>query len=398
MNCFARACERRSLRNLTVPENMLEIAFWSAVALVVYAYVGYPMLLAVVATVRGRPVAKANVTPRVSFIITAYNEESRIRQKVENTLRQRYPKDRFEVIVASDGSSDGTDDIVRSYASRRVRLVRGADRKGKEAAQQLAVAAATGEVLVFSDVATLLEPRGVARIVRAFADPTVGCVSSVDQAVDTNGHASGEGLYVRYEMLLRRLETRAGSVVGLSGSCFAVRREVCGDWATDVPSDFNTVLCAVRMGLRGVVDGDSVGSYTTLTEGSKEFDRKVRTILRGIPVVTKNLSMLNPFRYGLFAWQLFSHKLCRWLAPVATLVAFGANAGLATTSAFYLALFIGQCGFYAIGVVGLFGRIVSRGALLRIPAFFVLVTLSTLHAWYRYVRGDRIMMWAPSER
>jgi hypothetical protein len=199
-------------------------------------------------------------------------------------------------------------------------------------------------------------------------------------------------------MLLRRLETKAGSVVGLSGSCFAVRRDVCGEWATDAPSDFNTLLCAVRLGLRGVVDGDSVGYYKTLTDGSKEFERKVRTILRGIPVVMRNLPMLNPLRYGMFAWQLFSHKLCRWLAPVATLIAFVANAGLATTSTLYLALFIAQCGFYTMGVIGLFGHIVSMRARLRIPAFFVLVTLSTLQAWYRYVRGDRIMMWAPSER
>jgi len=378
--------------------SLLEIIFWSCIVLVAYAYVGYPLVLMAVAALRNSTVAKADVTPWVSFIVTAYNEEGRIREKLENTLRLQYPHNRFEVIVASDSSSDRTDSIVTSYAGRGVRLVRTTERRGKEAAQQLAVAVAAGDVLVFSDVATALATDGVRRIVRAFADPTVGCVSSVDQAVDGTGRPSGEGLYVKYEMLLRRLETKAGSVVGLSGSCFAVRRDVCREWATDVPSDFNTVLCAVRLGLRGVVDGDSVGSYKTLTDGSKEFERKVRTILRGIPVVTRNLSMLNPFRYGLFAWQLFSHKLCRWLAPVATLVAFVANAGLATTSALYLALFVVQCGFYAMGGVGLFGQIVSRRALLRVPAFFVLVTLSTLHAWYRYVRGDRILMWAPSER
>src|SRR5256885_9276283 len=127
-------------------------------------------------------------------------------------------------------------------------------------------------------------------------------------------------------MLQRRLETRAGSVVGVSGSCFAVRRELCREWATDIPSDFNIVLCAVRLGFRGVVDVDSVGYYRTVGDGSREFDRKVRTILRGIPVVTRNVVMLNPLRYGLFSWQLFSHKLCRWVAPVATLSAFATNA------------------------------------------------------------------------
>lgn len=377
---------------------MLEITFWSSVILVIYAYVGYPVLLAVVAAVRNRTVTKDCVTPRVSFIITAYNEESRIREKLENTLRQEYPTNCFEVIVASDGSSDRTNDIVSSYASRGVRLVRGSERKGKEAAQKLAVAETSGDVLVFSDVATLLAPDGVSLVVRAFADHTVGCVSSVDHAIDGDGKPTGEGLFVNYEMLLRRLETKAGSVVGLSGSCFAVRREVCREWATDLQSDFNTLLCAVRIGLRGVVDCETVGYYRTLADGSKEFERKVRTVLRGISVVMRNLSMLNPLRYGLFAWQLFSHKLCRWLAPVATLIAFGASACLTTASTLYLALFVVQCGFYAMGVAGLFSQIVSRQALLRIPTFFVLVTLSTLHAWYRYLRGDRILMWAPSER
>lgn len=377
---------------------MLEIAFWSSLSIIVYAYVGYPVLLAVVATLRNRTVAMDTVTPRVSFIITAHNEERRIREKLENTIHQEYPKDRFEVIVASDGSSDRTDDIVRSYAPRGVRLVPAPERKGKEAAQKRAVAVASGDVLVFSDVATLLAPDGVSRIVRAFADHTVGCVSSVDHTIDEDGKPSGEGLYVKYEMLLRWLETKAGSVVGLSGSFFAVRREVCREWATDAQSDFNTLLCAVRMGLRGVVDCDSVGYYRTLADGSKEFERKVRTVLRGISVVMRNLSMLNPFQYGLFSWQLFSHKLCRWLAPVATLIAFGVNAGLTTESTLYLALFVVQCGFYVLGVAGLFSQVLSRQVLLRTPAFFVLVTVSTLHAWYRYARGERIMMWAPSER
>jgi Glycosyl transferase family 2 len=375
----------------------VRIVFWISVAVVVYAYIGYPIVLSLVALVRRRGVAKADVTPTVTFIITVHNEAGRIREKLENTLAQHYPADRLEIIVASDGSTDQTDQIVAGYASLGVRLIRAAERRGKEAAQKLAVAAASGEVLVFSDAATMLAMDGVRRIVRAFADRTVGCVSSVDHAVDAAGRRGGEGLYVRYEMLLRRLETRVGSVVGLSGSCFAVRREVCREWATDIPSDFNTVLSAVRLGLRGVSDADSVGYYQTLTDGSKEFDRKVRTVLRGIPVLTRNLVMLNPLRYGLFSWQLFSHKLCRWLAPVATVVAFVTNAALAPTSPFWLALFVTQCGFYAIGIAGLC-RVAWTSGWARIPTFFVLVTASTVHAWYRYMRGDRIMMWAPSER
>jgi cellulose synthase/poly-beta-1,6-N-acetylglucosamine synthase-like glycosyltransferase len=162
-----------------------ELTFWCSVALLFYAYFGYPCALLGLAVLRDRRVKRRNVTPRVSFIIAAHNEEARIRSKIENTLNQDYPADRCEVIVASDCSTDGTDDIVRAYADR-VRLVRAHERTGKEAAQQLAVQAASGEVLVFSDVSTALAPDAVSTIVTNFSDPSVGCVSSIDRFIDAD--------------------------------------------------------------------------------------------------------------------------------------------------------------------------------------------------------------------
>src|SRR6185295_13345424 len=272
---------------------------------------------------RDRAVRRANITPLVSFIITAYNEERRLRAKIENTLSQAYPASRLEIIVASDGSTDSTDAIARAFGDR-VRLVRAAERQGKEAAQQLAVEAAAGEILVFSDVATALAPDGVASIVANFADPTVGCVSSVDRFVDAGGRPSGEGAYVRYEMFLRALETRANTLVGLSGSFFAARRDVCRNWAADRQSDFSTLLNAVDLGLRGVLDTRTAGYYRNIVDGRRESQRKTRTVVRGIAVLARNARMLNPFRYGLFAWQLASHKLCRWPVPFAMIGAAAA--------------------------------------------------------------------------
>src|SRR5438128_6039987 len=176
---------------------MAEVAFWSSVALVLYAHLGYPLALMALSLIRNRPVETGTVTPLVSFIIAAHNEGRRIRGKIENTLGQKYPAASLEIIVASDCSTDGTDEIVGSY-SDRVRLVRAPERRGKEAAQQLAVEAASGEILVFSDVATALAADGVSSIVRNFADPTVGCVSSVDRFIDPDGWIPGEGAYARY--------------------------------------------------------------------------------------------------------------------------------------------------------------------------------------------------------
>ena len=156
---------------LLAPCTMLtELIFWFSLFFIFYAYFGYPLLLMAISLYRNQNVKKGGITPSVSFIITAYNEEKRIREKIENTLAQGYPKDRLEIIVASDCSNDRTDEIVKSYISNGVKLVRSPERKGKEAAQKLAVENAGGEILIFSDVATILKPDGISNIVKNFTD------------------------------------------------------------------------------------------------------------------------------------------------------------------------------------------------------------------------------------
>ncbi len=372
---------------------MVELVFWSSVALVLYAYLGYPCALIALSRVRHRPVRKGTAIPDVSFIITAHNEASRIAEKIENTLGQNYPARNLEIIVASDCSTDETDEIVVRYLPR-VRLVRAWERKGKEAAQRLAIETSSGDILIFSDVATALAPEGVGTIVQNFSDPTVGCVSSVDRFVDADGRTSGEGAYVRYEMLLRTLETRVNGLVGLSGSFFAARRNVCSRWADGRQSDFSVLLNAVEMGFRGVLDPQSAGYYRNITDQGREFERKIRTVVRGFAVLASNARMLNPFRFGLFAWQLASHKLCRWLVPFGMVGALLSNALLASGSTFYATLLAGQAAFYGAALGGLW----SDRRILRLPSFLVLANLAVLAAWFRYIRGDRMIVWKPSER
>jgi glycosyltransferase involved in cell wall biosynthesis len=383
---------------------MVEFIFWSAILFIFYSYFGYPLVLWVISLFKNRSVKKGDIVPMVSFIITAYNEEKRIRDKIENTLKQDYTKDKFEIIVASDCSADRTDEIVKSYNSEGVKLVRALERKGKENAQKYAVETASGEILIFSDVATILQLDGIANIVKNFNDPTVGCVSSVDKFIDKDGTISGEGAYVRYEMFLRNLETKVNTLVGLSGSFFAARREVCQNWSTDLQSDFYTLLNAVKKGLRGISDPKSIGYYKNIVDEKKEFERKVRTVLRGLSVLMKSLSMLNPFKYGLFSWQIFSHKLCRWLVPFAMIVAFVSNVFLiansysisTSTSILYICAFISQLIFYVVALLGIYNSFTK--SFLKIPSFFVLVNLSILYAWFRYFKGEHLVRWNPSER
>jgi len=377
---------------------LIEIIFWISVVFVFYAYFGYPIILASISTFKNHPIKKENIRPSVSIIIAVYNEEKRIKGKIENTLIQEYPRDRYEVIVASDCSSDKTDEIVQSYGCNGVKLVRTPERTGKETAQKHAIDIARGDILVFSDVATVLQPDAVSRIVKNFNDETVGCVSSIDRFMDTEGRISGEGTYVKYEMLLRALEAKVNTLVGLSGSFFAARKEVCFNWATDLPSDFNTVINSVKAGLRGVLDHESAGYYANIMDEKNEFTRKVRTVLRGISVLMKNLELLNCFRYGLFSWQLFSHKLCRWLVPFALVGGLFSNLILIAHSRMYLCIFICQCMFYALAITGIRTTLLSNFKTLKIPTFFVVVNLSIVNAWYRYLRGERIVSWEPSKR
>ncbi|MGQ0665548.1 MAG: glycosyltransferase family 2 protein [Nitrospiraceae bacterium] len=380
---------------------MTEVIFWAAAGFVIYAYVGYPTILFLLSMLGKLPVRRDDITPPVSFIITAHNEEKRIQQKIENSLEQDYPKDRLEIIVASDCSTDRTDEIAMSYGAQEVRLIRATERRGKEHAQKLAVDQASGGIIIFSDVATILSKDGIRNIVKNFHDPSVGCVSSIDQVINNDGKISGEGAYVRYEMFLRGLESRVNSVVGLSGSFFAARREVCRVWNEDLQSDFNTLLNSVDMGLRGVSDPDSIGYYRNVSDEREEYGRKLRTLVRGMNVLGRRLPLLNPFKYGMFSWQLFSHKVCRWMVPFAMISAVLSNAALISSSSLYGAVFIAQMVFYMSAFVGLQFRSQSRicsRSLFRIPAFFLLSNLSILHAWFRFVSGEKIVSWEPSRR
>ncbi len=228
---------------------VLRLLFWVSVAGTVYAYVGYPLLLLLLARIRPRPVQAAEITPNISLIITVHNAGRTIASKLENTLALDYPRDRLEILVASDASTDDTDRLAAAYAGRGVTLCRAPSRGGKTAAQNLACRAACGDVLVFSDATTVLPGDALRAIVRPFADPTIGLVSGEDATLaGEHAVATGEGLYVRYDMWVRRLESLSGSLVGASGCFYAVRRELRSELSKDLVEDFATPLLIVQAG------------------------------------------------------------------------------------------------------------------------------------------------------
>lgn len=377
---------------------MLTIVFAGSVFLIFWAYFGYPLSLGVLSLFRSRGVERAQFLPLITLIITVHNEQKQIRAKLENTLAMDYPRDRLQVLIASDGSTDATNAIVSEYSKHGIELYEVSNRGGKENAQKEAVGMARGEIIAFSDVSTSIAVDGLKAMAANFADPSIGCVSSVDRIIGPDGKPCGEGFYVRYEMWLRGLESQVNSLVGLSGSFFAARREVCADFSAEMQSDFRTVLNSMKLGLRGISDPAVIGFYPDISNSKKEFDRKVRTVLRGMTVFFRNLEFLNPFRYGLFSYQYFCHKLLRWLVPLFLLVALGANIFLGLESTYYAYILLGHCCFYALALWSLLQKEPPEHPLFKIPMYFIMANMAIATAWLRYFTGHRMVMWAPTER
>jgi cellulose synthase/poly-beta-1,6-N-acetylglucosamine synthase-like glycosyltransferase len=378
---------------------MIEAFFWLCLLLSVYSYFLYPLLLAVLHAGWRRPapqVAAPAAAIPLTVVVTAYNEQARIRAKIDNTLALDFPG--LEMIVASDCSSDATDSIVREYAARGVQLVRAPERLGKENAQLHAIRAARGEVLVFSDVATQIPPDALRTLVEYFRNPGIGAVSSEDRFITAAGSVAGEGAYVRYEMWLRRMESDLAGLVGLSGSFFAARKSVCAQWDIHAPSDFNTALNCARVGLRAVTAPDVLGYYRDLADPQKEYQRKVRTVLRGMTAVARHPDVLNIFRFGLFAWQVWSHKIMRWLVPWFLLLSFVTNLLLLGVRPLYTAILLGQLAFYGAALLAHVSESAKRNGVVRIIYFFVQANVAVADALRRLLTGKRMTTWQPSAR
>jgi len=378
----------------------MKILFYFSAILCAYSYFIYPVLLKLLPVRKFFKKTDNDNTdlPRLCLIITAHNEESRIREKLDNTLQIDYPKDRLEIIVASDFSTDDTDSIVVSYHSRGVRLVRADEHKGKEYAQLCAIRQSKGDILVFSDVATRIPTEALRLLAYQFADEKVGALSSEDQFISNDGRVVGEGAYVKYEMWLRRLESDRAGLVGLSGSFFAARREVCEQWDIYSPSDFNTGLNCARQGLVAITSPDVIGIYTDVKDPGLEYRRKVRTVIRGITAISRHPEVLNPFNMGLFAFQVWSHKIMRWAVPWFMLVFAVVTLLQSGQGVIYQLALVAQLVFYALALAGWLLPRARENTIVRIIFFFVQTNLALMQAVIMFLLGKRMTVWTPSQR
>jgi cellulose synthase/poly-beta-1,6-N-acetylglucosamine synthase-like glycosyltransferase len=377
---------------------LAELSFWLGASALVYTYVGYPVLLVVVSRLRPRHVRKADLTPRVSVIITAYNEERDLAAKLENTLALDYDSEKLEVIVASDCSNDRTDEIARSFAPRGVRLHRQTERLGKTAAQNAAVAEARGEIILFSDATTLYSPDVLRVMMPNFADPSVGCVAGRLVYIDPARSGVGRGArsYWGYETFLKSHESRACSLIGASGCLYAVRRSAYVPLYDEACSDFLIATVMVEQGLRAVYEPDAVCTEETNRRADKELRMRVRVITQTFTDLWRHRAMLNPSRAGFYAVQLLSHKVLRYLVPFFLIIVLVASVLLAPQSVFYAVALAAQLIFYGAAVVAwALEHAGVRVPVLALPQYFVIANVASLIACYKFLRGERYARWEP---
>ncbi len=378
---------------------MIRLVFWSAVVTIAYSYVGYPLLVLARAAARPRPARAAPIEPSVSVVLAARNEAGAIGARLDNLIALDYPADRLEIVVASDGSEDGTVAIGRGYADRGVRVL-ALDRIGKADALNAAVAAATGEILVFTDANTMFESRALRALVAPFADPEVGGCAGDQRYLPAGGkatEAAGERSYWDFDRQVKLAESTAGSTVSATGAIYAIRRELFQPVIAGVTDDFITSTAVIDQGRRLVFVPHAVAWEPVAPSNGLEYRRKVRIMTRGLRGVAARRSLLDPRRTGFYAIQLVSHKVLRRMMAVPLLVvAFGAPL-LWGQGLVYQLTTLGAAAVAGLGTVGLAAPAsrVGRQRIAGLASFFLLVNVASLEAAWNLVSGRRIDRWEP---
>ncbi len=380
---------------------MLEWIFWILLLLGVYPYVLYPIIVNALGKLLRRRVATSdNYLPRVTVVTAAFNEAAHIEATIRNKLQQDYPTELLDVIVVSDESLDGTDEIVAGIAAgnSRVRLLRQVPRQGKTSGLNLAMPQARGDIVVFADANSIYRPDTIRRLVRNFADPKVGYATGKMVYVNSDGSLVGDGCsaFMRYENALRAAETQVGSVVGVDGGVDAVRHMLYRPMRADQLPDFVLPLTVVEQGYRVVFEPEANLTEDTLTTEGSEYRMRVRVALRALWALWDKRGLLNPFGYKLFAWQLWSHKVLRYMSFLPLAVAMVLNWWLLDAGSLYVAAIAGQIAFLILVATALIGpRVIGQSAPGRYCLYFALLNWASAVAFIRFLRGQKQVLWQP---
>ncbi len=371
------------------------LIFVSAIFLF-YIYLGYPAILAVLSLFRRRTQRPSpGYTPTISVLIAAYNEEASIAAKIQNTLSLEYPADKLEVLVASDGSSDRTDAIVKSFTDARVRLLRINDRRGKTNVQNEGAKHCRGEIIVFSDAAAMYHPQALLYLACNYVDPGVGAVSGRYKYFDPEDQSPtslGSVAFWSYENIIKKLQSRVSTLTGCSGCIYSVRRDLYTPLPLEACSDLVEPLHIVKKGYRVVFEERALAYEETTKSASQEFRMRVRVISQGFYAFFLMRDLLKFWKYGWVSFQLLSHKICRWLIPL-YLALFFTGCLMLADRPWAFSLLLLQIAFYAFGALSMLVPLQLRWKVLTIPLYFCTINAAILVSFVQFLRGNKYAVW-----
>lgn len=376
----------------------MEIIFWLSTLLILYIYLGYPLLLKYLPKMAPHSHNQPSTLPPVTVLIPAFNEAKVIEATIHNKLAQNYPAELLQIIVISDESEDATDELVNAIAAQdgRVSLIRQSPRQGKTSGLNLAMPYAQGEIIIFSDANSHYHPDAIHELVKCFNDPEVGYVTGKMVYVNSDGSLVGDGCsaYMKYENHMRQLESQVGSIVGVDGGIDAIRKSLYQPMNADQLPDFVLPLKVITQGKRVIFCESALLNEESLSNAQSEFRMRVRVSLRAYWAMWDMKHLFNPFKYGLFTLQLSSHKLLRYLAFIPLLLALISNGFITGEASFYQLSFLIQILFYgAAAFVALNDGTNNR--LLGLAHYFCLINTASAMAFLKFIKGEKIVLWKP---
>ncbi|WP_339134462.1 MAG: glycosyltransferase family 2 protein [Candidatus Electrothrix sp. GW3-4] len=374
---------------------MVWLLFWVSFGLLLYSFIGFPLLVFLRGTL-AHSTEYPPYTPTLTLIIAAYNEAPVIRQKLENTFSLDYPSDSLEVVVASDGSDDETVALVQQYQDPRVKLL-SLPRQGKNLTLNAAVETASGEILVFTDADTMIAPDALRHLTAPFSDPKIGGVAGDYRHAAKKAEAAGERNFWSFERLLKRLQSRAGSITSAWGPIYAIRKSLFVPIPIGVTDDFFISVQSLVAHQRLIFEPQAVATGPVANSAGAEFQRKVRIITAGLRAVWQTRTLLNPFKYGFLSLQIFSHKVLRRLMGFPLLILMITAPMLWTAGWFYQIMTLCQIGLHGAAMFGflLQRRPIGQSKVLRLPFFLDLVYVAAAFALFNLFRGTRHDIWVP---
>lgn len=374
--------------------------FFILFGLIVYTYFGYPVLLTAASLFLKIKIKKREIFPSVTMVIAAYNEEKHIARKIINSFSLDYPKDKLEIIVTSDCSTDRTNSIVESFSGQNVKLLVAQTRKGKTAGRNMAVPHAAGEIIVFSDATGLYKPDALKKLIRNFSDERVGCVGGMLKYENPSNSmvGSGEGLYWKYEVMLRKKESLLGNLTAVSGSIYAFRKKLYNNIPEELADDLIMPLMIKKSGYYVILEPDAICAEETTKEGREEASKRIRIANRNIMGLIFMKDLFNFIKYGFFSLELISHKVLRLLMPFLLILLFIVNQLLIFKRPFYALFALAQIIFYISAISGYLIQKKSgkKNRLLYIPLFFCLSNLSMFFGILKFLAGQKKAIWEPA--